>query len=30
MNARRALVAYLVVLAVLGGALIWGIANCGT
>lgn len=27
---RRALVAYLVVLAVLGGALVWGIANCGS
>ena len=25
---RRALAAYLVVLAVLGGALVWGIANC--
>ena len=27
---RRALVGYLVVLAVLGGALVWAIANCGS
>jgi hypothetical protein len=26
---RRLLVGYLVVLAVLGAALVWGIANCG-
>lgn len=27
---RRMLIGYLVVLAVLGGALVWGIANCGS
>ena len=27
-RARRMLIGYLVVLAVLGGALVWGIANC--
>lgn len=26
---RRVLIGYLVVLAILGGALVWGIAHCG-
>lgn len=29
MNGRRVIVLYLVTLAVLGVALVWGIANCG-
>lgn len=29
MNDRRKITLYLVALVVLGGALIWGISNCG-
>lgn len=29
MNERRKIILYLVALAVLGGFLVWGIANCG-